>query len=118
MTITTEAASGSLVAALRLPVWNVLSQRAAALRVSLPPRPESPQGRWEWLRSLNPGQARQAALLDRLDALCDRLNDVPSPGDDPTVLLPAGALEEAEGFNPALTRMIAVYRAAVNPPAA
>ncbi|OAH14273.1 hypothetical protein [Streptomyces jeddahensis] len=61
MATTVEAAPDDLVAALRLPVWNTLSERADAIRRALPPRPETPQGRFEWLRSLSPEQARRAA---------------------------------------------------------
>lgn len=112
MTTTTRAAPGDLVAALRLPVWNTLSARAEALRRDLPPRPAAAAGRFAWLRSLTPEQARDAALLDHLDALCGHLGGKPALGyaaDDP---LPDAALEAAEGFNPQLTALINRYRAA------
>ncbi|MFD9887056.1 hypothetical protein ACFWZT_36970 [Streptomyces alboflavus] len=112
MTTTTRAAPGDLVAALRLPVWNTLSARAEALRRDLPPRPAAAAGRFAWLRSLTPEQARDAALLDHLDALCGHLGGKPALGyaaDDP---LPDAALEAAEGFNPQLTALITRYRAA------
>ncbi|MFJ9200952.1 hypothetical protein [Streptomyces flaveolus] len=114
MTPTTlEASPDSLVAVLRVPVWNTLAKRADSIRRALPPRPgELPHERYWWLRSLNPEQARDAALLDRLDALCGHLVGRPAlgyPDDEP---IPAAALEEAEGFNPQLTALIAAYRAA------
>ncbi|MFE3185970.1 hypothetical protein ACFXKR_34615 [Streptomyces violascens] len=34
--------------ALRLPVWNVMSERADHLRRALPPRPDSTADRYEW----------------------------------------------------------------------
>ncbi|MBL1104363.1 hypothetical protein JK361_07065 [Streptomyces sp. 5-8] len=112
MTPTTmEAAPDALVAALRRPVWNTLAARAEDIRRSLPPRPETAAERFAWLRSLDPEQARRAALLDHLDALCGHLDGHPAPGcaaDDP---MPDAALEEAEGFNRQLTALIAAYRA-------
>ncbi|MET9528195.1 hypothetical protein [Streptomyces coeruleorubidus] len=107
-----EAAPDMLVAALRLPVWNVLAERADGIRRSLPPRPETALERFAWLRSLNPEQERRAALLAHLDALCGHLAGRPAlgyPADDP---MPDAALQEAEGFNPQLTALIAAYRAA------
>ncbi|WP_460111666.1 hypothetical protein [Streptomyces sp. YKOK-J1] len=112
MTPTVEAAPETLVAALRMPVWNILTQRADGIRRDLPPRPETTAERLAWLRSLNPEQARRAALLDHLDALRGHVTGCPALGyavDDP---MPDPALQEAEGFNPRLTALIAVYRAA------
>ncbi|MFE1775993.1 hypothetical protein [Streptomyces sp. NPDC059008] len=97
--------------ALLLPVAQVLSERAARLRRSLPSRPETAIERYDWLRSLTLDQARRAALLDRLDALCGHLAGRPALGyfrDDP---LPSAALEEADGYNAQLSRLIARYRA-------
>ncbi|MFD9248305.1 hypothetical protein [Streptomyces bottropensis] len=107
-----EAAPDTLVAALRLPVWNTLAERADNIRRALPARPETAVERLAWLRSLNPEQARRAALLDHLDALCGHIAGRPALGyaaDDP---MPDAALQEAEGFNPQLTALIAAYRAA------
>ncbi|MFH9068729.1 hypothetical protein [Streptomyces alboflavus] len=112
MTTTTRAAPGDLVAALRLPVWNTLSARAEALRRDLPPRPAAPAGHFAWLRSLTPEQARDAALLDHLDALCGHLDGKPALGYAPDDPLPEAALEAAEGFNPQLTALITRFRAA------
>lgn len=112
MTTTTRAAPGDLVAALRLPVWNTLSARAEGLRRALPPRPDAPAERFAWLRSLTPEQARDAALLEHLDALCGHLAGKPALGHDPDDPLPDAALEAAEGFNPQLTTLITRYRAA------
>ncbi|MFF8478700.1 hypothetical protein [Streptomyces sp. NPDC015414] len=112
MTPAVEAAPTTLVAALRMPVWNILTRRADGIRRDLPPRPEAPTERLAWLRSLNPEQARRAALLDHLDALRGHVTGCPALGyaiDDP---MPEPALQEAEGFNPHLTALIAVYRAA------
>ncbi|MFI5859308.1 hypothetical protein [Streptomyces parvulus] len=114
MTATTvEADPATLVAALRLPVWNALAERADTIRRALPPRiGELPHERYWWLRSLNPEQARRAALLDRLDALCGHLAGRPAfgyPADEP---IPAAALEEADGFTGAeVAELIAEYRA-------
>jgi hypothetical protein len=113
MTAPTVAADpDDMVAALRLPVWNVLAERADAIRRALPPRPEAVLERLEWLRSLNPEQARRAALLDRLDALCGHIAGRPALGYGADDLMPDAALEEAEGFNPSVTQLIAAYRAA------
>ncbi|MGW2747344.1 hypothetical protein [Streptomyces sp. NPDC001450] len=109
---TVEAAPDVLVAALRLPVWNTLAERADGIRRSLPARPETAAERLAWLQSLSPEQARRAALLDRLEALCGHLAGRPALGyaaDDP---MPDAALQEAEGFNRQLTALIAAYRAA------
>ncbi len=109
MTATVDA--GPVAQALLLPVARVLSERADGLRRSLPSRPEAVIERYDWLRSLTPGQARRAALLDRLDVLCGHLAGRPALGysrDDP---LPSAALEEADGYNTQLSRLIARYRA-------
>ncbi|MGW4567670.1 hypothetical protein ACWEN3_36570 [Streptomyces sp. NPDC004561] len=112
MTLTVEATPDSLIAALRMPVWNILTSRADGIRRDLPPCPETTEERLEWLRSLNPEQARLAALLGHLDALRGHITGCPALGyvvDDP---MPDAALQEAEGFNPRLTTLIAVYRVA------
>ncbi|MGA5565270.1 hypothetical protein ACPCUV_29440 [Streptomyces platensis] len=109
MTAAVEA--GPDAQALLLPVVRVLSERADGLRRSLPSRPEAAIERYDWLRSLTSEQARQAELLDRLDALCGHLTGHPALGysrDDP---LPSAALEEADGYNVQLSRLIARYRA-------
>ncbi|RSS86996.1 hypothetical protein EF903_17955 [Streptomyces sp. WAC05292] len=108
-----EAGTAARLAAdLRLPVWNALADRADALRRALPPRPEDPPGRWEWWRALNPRQARDAALLDRLDTLCGHLAGRPGPGYPVGDPLPDAALEEADGFTSGETaERIAEYRA-------
>lgn len=105
--------AAELSAQLRHPVRATLAARAARLRATLPPRPDAVAARYGWWRSLDAEQARRAALLDRLDELCDQLDAEAAPE-----LLPAAVLEEAEGFNPGLTRIIAAYRAAANLPAA
>ncbi|MGW2748707.1 hypothetical protein [Streptomyces sp. NPDC001450] len=113
---TVEAVPDVLVAMLRRPVWNTLAERADGIRRSLPACPETAVARLAWLRSLSPEQARRAALLDRLDALCGHLAGRPALGhgaDDP---MPEAALQEAEGFNPQLTALIAAYRAARGAP--
>ncbi|TVZ78059.1 hypothetical protein [Streptomyces sp. BK340] len=109
---TVEPVPDVLIAMLRRPVWNTLAERADGIRRSLPVRPETAVERLVWLRSLSPEQARRAALLDRLDALCEHLVGRPALGygaDDP---MPEAALQEAEGFNRQLTALIAAYRAA------
>lgn len=93
-------------------VWNALTERADAIRRALPPRPADARGRWRWLRSLDEDQARRAALLDRLDALCAHVAGRPALGYDPGDLLPAAALEEADGFtSETIALLIAQYRA-------
>jgi hypothetical protein len=110
---TLEASPESLVAVLRVPVWNTLAKRADSIRRALPPCiGELPPERYWWLRSLNPEQARRAALLDRRDALCGHLAGRPALSYPAGESIPAAALEEAEGFNPQLTALIAAYRAA------
>lgn len=108
---TIAAGPNDMVAVLRLPVWNILAERADAIRRALPPRPGPALERLAWLRSLSPEQARRAALLDRLDALCGHIAGRPAPGYAPDDPMPDAALEEAEGFNPGVTRLIAAYRA-------
>ncbi|WP_030558819.1 hypothetical protein [Streptomyces aureocirculatus] len=112
MTTASHTAPGDLVAALRLPVWNTLSARAESLRRALPPRPDAPAARYAWLCSLTPEQARDAALLDHLDALCGHLAGHPALGYDADDPLPDAALQAAEGFNPQLTSLIVRYRKA------
>ncbi|MEW1657895.1 hypothetical protein [Streptomyces sp. NPDC093707] len=111
-TTSTQTPEAPATAALRTPVWNMLADRADALRRSLPPRPEGAAGRYEWLRSLSPAQARRADLLARLDALCGHVAGRPAlglPSSDP---LPEEALQEAEGFDADLTELIERYRSA------
>lgn len=106
-------APGELAAQFRGPVQAALAARAAALRASLPPRPATSEGRYEWWRSLEPKQVRRAALLDRLDALHAHLDGVPALGCAPTDPLPAAALEAAEETGDReLARLIAAYRSA------
>ncbi|EPH41150.1 hypothetical protein ABT390_34880 [Streptomyces aurantiacus] len=112
MTTTVEADPGGLVAVLRVPVWNTLTARAESLRRALPPRPDAPAARYAWLCSLTPAQARDAAHLDHLDALCAHLAGHPALGYAPDDPLPEAALEAAEGFNSQLTALITRYRAA------
>ncbi|MFH8465989.1 hypothetical protein [Streptomyces sp. NPDC017991] len=102
-----------LAALLRVPVRNALAQRADAIRSSLPPRPlDDARARLVWLRSLDQDQARRAALLHRLDALCEHVSGSPALGYDPRDPLPAAALEEADGFTDAATALlVADYRA-------
>ncbi|MFI9244996.1 hypothetical protein ACIGXF_20950 [Streptomyces sp. NPDC053086] len=109
---TVEDEPDALVAALRVPVWNTLTRRADGIRRTLPPRPEAAEDRLGWLQSLTAEQARQAALLDHLEALCGHMAGRPAFGcaaDDP---MPEAVLQEAEGFNRQLTALIAAYRAA------
>ncbi|WP_435244286.1 hypothetical protein [Streptomyces sioyaensis] len=115
--MTSTAADGQqrdgqeLVALLRLPVWNALAERADAIRRALPPRPQHARNRWQWLHSLDADQARRAALLDQLDALCVHIAGRPAPGYAPNDPLPAAALEEADGFtNETVALLIAAYR--------
>ncbi|MGV2914689.1 hypothetical protein [Streptomyces alfalfae] len=109
----TTADPAALAERLRAPVWSALWERADALRRALPDRPADPHGRWQWLRSLDPAQARQAALLDHLDALCLHLAGRHALGyraDDP---LPEAALDAADGFTSLHTaQLIAAYRQA------
>ncbi|MER6230943.1 hypothetical protein ACFUC2_04925 [[Kitasatospora] papulosa] len=97
---------------LRGPVRAALLDRAATLRRSLPDRPVSAAGRFEWLRMLDPGQASRAALLDHLEALCEHLAGHPAPGYSPGDPMPGAALDAADGFTDEDTAvLIAVYRA-------
>ncbi|MFK0047940.1 hypothetical protein ACIQU4_28405 [Streptomyces sp. NPDC090741] len=111
-TVLVTGSAADLAAELRIPVWNALAARAETLRRVLPARPESGLGRYQWLRSLTPEQARNAALLDRLEALRGHLTGGPAPGfaaDDP---LPEAALQEADGFTTAeVAELIAALRA-------
>ncbi|WP_244165131.1 hypothetical protein [Streptomyces silaceus] len=81
-----------------MPVWSALSERADALRRTLPPRPQAAHDRWVWLRELDPEQERQAALLDHLDALCLHLAGRCALGCAAGDPMPSAALEEADGF--------------------
>ncbi|MFE9469405.1 hypothetical protein ACFYNW_38525 [Streptomyces virginiae] len=112
---TTAPVAGSatgLADELRLPVWNALADRADALRRSLPPRPEDVPARFAWWRALTAVQARDAALLDRFDALCGHLAGRPAPGCPAGDPLPEAALQEAEGFvGNAVSARVAEYRA-------
>ncbi|MFJ8752210.1 hypothetical protein ACIREO_23180 [Streptomyces sp. NPDC102441] len=111
MTDVREHDDQELVALLRVPVRSVLTERAEGIRRTLPPRPSDVRDQYEWLRSLDENQARRAALLDRLDALCGHLSGCPNPGYDPADPLPAEALEEADGFTSETTARLAVeYR--------
>ncbi|WP_106976274.1 hypothetical protein [Streptomyces rimosus] len=101
----------ALARRLLVPVWNALSSRADALRRSLPPRPDAASGRYEWWRALDAEQARRAALLDRLNALCGHLAGRPALGYDPSDPMPDEALEEADGFvSEPVAALVAVYR--------
>ncbi|MFJ2745247.1 hypothetical protein ACIO3O_36945 [Streptomyces sp. NPDC087440] len=103
---------------LRLPVWHCLSRRADAIRRALPPRPDDSPGRCTWWRSLTEQQARQAALLDRLNALCGHLTGRPALGYAPDDRLPLAALEEAEGFvSRPVSALISAYALTRRPPA-
>ena len=95
---TVEATPAALVAALRVPLWNALAERADTIRRALPARPEEAGERLRWLQALNAEEARRAALLDRLDALCAHLADRPTLAYPTSVPIPEAALEEAEGF--------------------
>ncbi|MGG7574156.1 hypothetical protein [Streptomyces sirii] len=101
-----------LVALLRVPVRKALADRADSIRRALPPRPVGARSRWAWLRSLDEDQARRAALLDRLDALCAHLAGRPALGYDPGDPLPTAALEESDGFTSETVALrVAEYRA-------
>ncbi|WP_327359559.1 hypothetical protein [Streptomyces sp. NBC_01304] len=91
-------------------VQDKLCERAEQLRRALPPRPEDALARFRWWRSLDADQGRRAMLMERLDALSDRLRDHPAIGRDPLGSLPAEALEEAEGFDEELSELIARFR--------
>lgn len=49
-------------------------------------------------------------LLDRLEALCGHLLGTPALGYAPDEALPEEALQEAEGFDEALSALISQYR--------
>ncbi|MBT2396280.1 hypothetical protein [Streptomyces sp. ISL-100] len=101
-----------LAALLRVPVRNALAERADAIRSSLPPRPLDTRACFIWLHSLDQDQARRAALLDRLTALCEHVSGRPALGYEPGDPLPAAALEEADGFTDTATALlVAEYRA-------
>ncbi|MFG2211013.1 hypothetical protein [Streptomyces sp. NPDC048638] len=112
MTATVDSASDSLTAALRLPVWRALVDRAEALRRALPSRPDDAAQRWHWWQAMSADQQRHAALMEHLDALCGHLTGRPALGyaaDDP---LPLAAVEEADGFtSEPVAELIAAYRA-------
>jgi hypothetical protein len=92
------ATAADLAELLRAPVREVLAARAESIRSTLPPRPADAPGRYTWWRSLTPGQARRAVLLDRLEALCGHLDGVPALGYVPGDRLPLAAVEAADGF--------------------
>lgn len=122
MTVTAGAAQhgpprpAGLAELLRDPVRAALAARAEAVRARLPPRPVLALDRFVWLRSLDPGQARDAALLDLLEALTGHLTGHltgrPAPGCAPGDPMPAAALDAVDGFTDAPTaRLMALYRA-------
>lgn len=114
MTVPAAGTAAGLAAALRVPVWNALADRADALRRSLPPRPEAAGDRFAWWRTLTPTQARDATALEHLDALCEHIKGSgrPAPGYAPDDPLPEAALEAADGFTSAdVAARIADYRA-------
>ncbi|MFJ1662597.1 hypothetical protein [Streptomyces anthocyanicus] len=101
-----------LAGLLRDPVRAALAARTAIVRARLPQRPVHALDRFAWLRSLDPGQARDAALLDLLEALAGHLTGRPAPGCAPDDPMPAAALDAADGFTDAPTaRLMALYRA-------
>ncbi|MEU7228860.1 hypothetical protein [Streptomyces chrestomyceticus] len=113
MTATVETSPDNLVAALRLPVWNALAERADALRRALPARPDDAVDRWQWWQGMTAEQQRRAALLERLDALCGHIAGRPALGYAPYDPLPLAALEEADGFTSGpVAELVAAYRAA------
>lgn len=112
-----EHESQELVALLCAAVRSTLTERADALRRTLPPRPPDPRARYAWLRNLDENQSRQAAFVDRLDALCGHLDGEPALGYDQNDPLPAAALDEADGFTSESTGcIIAEYRRARSRP--
>lgn len=111
MTATFETALDDLAANLRLPVAQVLAERADEIRRALPPRPQPGAARYVWLRSLTPEQARHAALWAHLDALYGHLRGRPALGYGKDDVLPEAVLQEAEGFDVQLSHEIAHYRA-------
>ena len=103
--------AADLAAELLPVVLAVLERRADALRSRLPVRPPRSEDRLAWWKSLTGPQPRQAALLEFLEVMCGHLRGVPAPGWDAGEPLPAGALEEAEGFVDADTAVkISEYR--------
>ncbi|MFI7089630.1 hypothetical protein ACIBUR_39350 [Streptomyces anulatus] len=118
MTVTADAAPpgppspAGLAELLRDPVRAALGARAEAVRARLPPRPVRALDRFTWLSSLGPGQARDAALLDHLEALAGHLTGRPAPGCAPDDPMPAAALDAVDGFTDIPTaRLMALYRA-------
>ncbi|MEU6632890.1 hypothetical protein ABZ905_32090 [Streptomyces parvus] len=119
MTVTADAAlhgppSGAgLAELLHASVRAALAARVAKLCATLPARPTSAPERFTWWKSLDPGQARDAALLDHLEALCGHLDGRPAPGYAPDDPMPVAALDAAEGFTSApVADLIRAYRAA------
>ncbi|MFD7764143.1 hypothetical protein [Streptomyces microflavus] len=122
MTVTADAAlhgppsSAGLAELLRAPVQAALAARADALRSTLPVRPVTAADRFAWWTSLNAAQARNAALVDHLDALIGHLAGRPVLGCAPHDPMPTAALDAADGFTDALTaRLMALYRAGRGP---
>lgn len=118
MTVTADAAPhgppgpAGLAELLRDPVRAALAARTATVRAGLPPRPVRAVDRFTWLRSLGPGQARDAALLDRLEALAGHLTGRPALGCAAGDPMPTAALEAVDGFTDVPTaRLMALYRA-------
>jgi hypothetical protein len=105
-----EQRLGELRDRLRYPVWVALVERGSAIRRSLPDRPATACERYSWWRALTPDQERRAMLLDRLEALCGHLGGTPALGYDTAEVLPEEALQEAEGFDEALSALISQYR--------
>ena len=109
-------AAADLAAELLPVVLAVLERRAEALRSRLPARPARSGERLAWWKSLTGTQPRQGALLEFLEVMCGHLRGIPAPGWDAGEPLPAGALEEAEGFVDADTAFkIAEYRFRATP---
>ncbi|WP_404949066.1 hypothetical protein HFP70_35375 [Streptomyces sp. ARC14] len=118
MTVTADAAlhgppSGAgLAELLHASVRAALAARVAKLRTSLPARPATALERFAWWKSLDPGQARDAALLDHLEALCGHLDGRPALGVAPDDPMPEAALDAAEGFTSGpVADLIRTYRA-------
>ncbi|MFF2226863.1 hypothetical protein ACFVV7_26515 [Streptomyces globisporus] len=119
MTVTADAtlhgppSDAGLTELLRASVRAALATRVSKLRISLPARPTTALARCTWWKSLNPGQARAAALLDHLETLCGHLDGHPALGLNPEDPIPVAALEAAEGFTSApVAVLIRSYRAA------
>ncbi|MEU1221321.1 hypothetical protein [Streptomyces microflavus] len=118
MTVTADAAlhgppSGAgLAELLHTSVRAALAARVDKLRTSLPARPTTALERFTWWKSLDPGQARDAALLDHLEALCAHLDGRPALGVAPDDPMPEAALDAAEGFTSGpVADLIRAYRA-------